>query len=80
MSIFGFLPVISEALKLVNNLNDPVKRKEAYTLLLAKRAEKALNAGQHFILSYDSFKAGKISEKMWKYLYKKYKNRFFDND
>ena len=80
MSIFGFLPVIAEALKLVNNLNDPVKRKEAYTLLLAKRAAKALDAGQHFILSYDSFKAGNISEKMWKYLQKKYKKRFFDND
>lgn len=78
--MLGWISLIGEALKLVNTLNDPEKRRAAYELHLDKKAKKALEAAESFILAYDSFKAGVIEERAWKYLYKKYKKRFFSND
>ncbi len=80
MGFFAVFPVISEALKLVNNLNDPVKRREQYELLLDKKALKAKDAAEKLILALHSYQAGNVTEKQWKYLQKKYEKIFFDNN
>jgi len=78
--MFQIFGAIKEVFGFASTLANAEQRRERYELKLDQKAKKALEAGERFILSYDSFKAGVITERQWKILYRKYKRRFFDND
>ena len=78
----NIVALITEALKLANNLNDPAKRKEMYRLHLRKKAKKALEYAERTYHLLDATlwnQAGMKKSKEYK-KYKYLRKQFFKND
>ena len=78
--MIGIFGAIKEVFGFASTLTNAKQRRERYELMLDKKASKAIEAGEKFILGYDSFMAGNVTKKQWKYLYRKYRKIFFENN
>ena len=74
------LTLLVAIIALIRTFLDPLKRREAFELVLDKQAKKALQAAETIIHGMDSYLAEQISLKQFKYIFRKHRRRFFDND
>lgn len=80
LGIVGAIKAIGEVFKFAGTLTDAQQRRDRYELLLDKKVQKALNAGETIIHGLDSFLAGTITEKQLRYIFRKHRRIFFAND
>ena len=78
--MIGIFKVVGEALAIVRGLTDPTERKKAYETLLAKQAQKALEAAEQTYHLVDEYIREEVSPYSFEKRYKYLRKRFFKYD
>ena len=80
MWLQGLFALGKKALDVTDNLTDADQKEKRYELKQEKQEDKAIDAAEKMFHGLGSFFNDKISKKQLRYLNKKYRKIFFDNN
>ena len=78
--MLGIFSAIGEVFGFAKTLTSSKQRRERYELLLDKKVKKALDSAESIIFGIDSYLNKSITLKQFKYIMKKHRGKFFDNN